>query len=158
MILYHGTNTDFDAILLSQGKKYKDFGQGFYLTDIKRQATKMAKKKAELFGGMPIVQEYEFDEMLLRSDELNVKIFRKYSVAWASFVDKCRDKDLDYHHDYDIVYGPVADDGVAYQLARRKEGTLTLKELAQKLRYKKTVTNQYYFGTEKAVQYLRRTK
>lgn len=158
MILYHGTNMTFDTILLAKGRRYKDFGQGFYLTDIRRQALQMAQKKADLFGGTPVVLSYEFDEKLLHSDELNVKIFRKYSAAWASFVDKCRDKDLNYHHDYDVVYGPVADDGVAYQLARKKEGTLTLKELAKALRYKKAVCNQYFFGTEKAISCLKRIK
>ena len=32
MILYHGTNQDIDSIDLSKGMRYKDFGQGFYLT------------------------------------------------------------------------------------------------------------------------------
>ena len=34
MILYHGTNIVFNDIDISKTKKYKDFGQGFYLTDI----------------------------------------------------------------------------------------------------------------------------
>lgn len=38
MILYHGTNCDFSEIDLNQTKPYKDFGQGFYLTDIQDQA------------------------------------------------------------------------------------------------------------------------
>lgn len=35
MILYHGTNVDFDEIEIKKTRNYKDFGQGFYLTDIK---------------------------------------------------------------------------------------------------------------------------
>jgi len=34
MILYHGTNIDFDTIDISKSSPYKDFGRGFYLTDI----------------------------------------------------------------------------------------------------------------------------
>lgn len=34
MILYHGTNINIQSIDLSQCMPYKDFGQGFYLTDI----------------------------------------------------------------------------------------------------------------------------
>lgn len=30
MILYHGTNVDFESINLEKSHKYKDFGQGFY--------------------------------------------------------------------------------------------------------------------------------
>ena len=37
MKLYHGTNVDFDEIDLTKSNKYKDFGQGFYLTDIPRK-------------------------------------------------------------------------------------------------------------------------
>ena len=54
MILYHGTNIDFKDINLSKSHKYKDFGQGFYLTDIRSQAEQMAAKKSKLFGGYPI--------------------------------------------------------------------------------------------------------
>ena len=32
MILYHGTNADFDEIDLLKSKPNKDFGQGFYLS------------------------------------------------------------------------------------------------------------------------------
>ena len=32
MILYHGTNVEFDVIDLAKSKPNKDFGQGFYLT------------------------------------------------------------------------------------------------------------------------------
>lgn len=37
MKLYHGTNVDFSEIDLSKCKPYKDFGQGFYLTNIKNR-------------------------------------------------------------------------------------------------------------------------
>lgn len=45
MILYHGTNMYFDKIDLSKCMPYKDFGQGFYLTNIREQAYDMAKRK-----------------------------------------------------------------------------------------------------------------
>ena len=32
MRLYHGTNVDFDVIDITKSQKFKDFGQGFYLT------------------------------------------------------------------------------------------------------------------------------
>ena len=43
--LYHGSNVAIDEIDLSKGIKDKDFGQGFYLTDILSQAEDMAKLK-----------------------------------------------------------------------------------------------------------------
>lgn len=47
MILYHGTYTDFQEIELDKCLPYKDFGKGFYLTDILEQADAMAQKKVE---------------------------------------------------------------------------------------------------------------
>lgn len=77
MTLYHGTYLDFEVIDLSQSKRHKDFGQGFYLTDIREQAIRMAEKKARLYNGSPIVQAYNFDESLLLSTSLNVLQFDK---------------------------------------------------------------------------------
>ncbi|MBO5871082.1 MAG: DUF3990 domain-containing protein, partial [Bacteroidaceae bacterium] len=42
MILYHGTNVEFDVIDLAKSKPNKDFGQGFYLTADYEQALAMA--------------------------------------------------------------------------------------------------------------------
>ncbi len=48
MILYHGTNVDFDSIDLSRAEPYKDFGTGFYATAIYEQAVQMAKRKSRI--------------------------------------------------------------------------------------------------------------
>jgi hypothetical protein len=42
MKLYHGTNTDFQGIDLSQSQRGKDFGCGFYLSESEAQAEAMA--------------------------------------------------------------------------------------------------------------------
>lgn len=48
MILYHGTNVEFDVIDLTKSKPNKDFGRGFYLSDNYEQALNMAKTKGEV--------------------------------------------------------------------------------------------------------------
>lgn len=155
MKLYHGSNVDFDVIDLTKSNKYKDFGQGFYLTDIRSQAEELAAKKSRLFGGYPVIQEYEFDESLLSSAELKVLKFDKPSTEWAEFIFKNRNRDYNFTHDYDIVIGPIANDGVAYLLGRYEEGTLTIEELSDKLDFKK-LNSQYFFGTNKSLKYLKR--
>lgn len=155
MKLYHGTNVDFDVIDLTKSNKYKDFGQGFYLTDIRSQAEELAAKKSRLFGGYPVIQEYEFDETLLSGTELKVLKFDKPSTEWAEFIFKNRNRDNNFTHDYDVVIGPIANDGVAYLLGRYEEGTLTIEELSDKLDYKK-LNSQYFFGTNKSLKYLKR--
>ena len=153
MKLYHGTNVDFDTINLEKSNKYKDFGQGFYLTDIRSQAEQLAAKKAKLFGGYPIIQEYEFNEELLENGELKVLKFDNPCKEWAEFIFKNRNRDLNFTHDYDVVIGPIANDGVAYLLGRYEEGTLTIDDLSRELTYKE-LNSQFFFGTSKSLQYL----
>lgn len=155
MRLYHGTNVEFDVIDLTKSNKYKDFGQGFYLTDIRSQAEELAAKKSRLFGGYPIIQEYEFDESLLSGTDLKVLKFDKPSAEWAEFIFKNRNRDNNFTHDFDIVIGPIANDGVAYLLGRYEEGTMTIEELSDKLSYKR-LNSQYFFGTDKSLKYLKR--
>jgi hypothetical protein len=155
MILYHGTYTDFLTIDLSLCRPYKDFGTGFYLTDLREQAEKMAVKKARIYSGSPVIQEYEFDEALLTNGELLVKQFTAPDQEWAEFIYNNRSRTVNFHHDYDIVTGPIANDGVAYLLDRYEEGTLSLDQFAQELKFR-DLNSQFFFGTEKAVKHLRR--
>lgn len=154
MKLYHGTYVDFYEIDFSKTIPFKDFGQGFYLTDILSQAKEMAVKKARLFKGEPVVQVYEFDEKVLESGDLKVKRFVKPDESWAEFIYKNRNRQEHFSHDYDIVIGPIANDGIAYLLDRYEEGTIaSFSELAKELEFK-NLNNQYFFGTSKALQYL----
>ncbi len=43
MILFHGPNVEVITIDLSKSKKFKDFGQAFYLSAERDQAQKMAE-------------------------------------------------------------------------------------------------------------------
>lgn len=57
MRLYHGTNVEFEQIDLTKSNRFKDFGQGFYLTDIRQQAAELAEKRTERDGGSPIADD-----------------------------------------------------------------------------------------------------
>ena len=66
MILYHRTNIDIQSIDLEQCMPYKDFGRGFYLTDLEQQAKDMALRKAKFSPNTsPYVLKYEFEEKAL---------------------------------------------------------------------------------------------
>ena len=158
MKLYHGSNVEVAVPDLAKSKPYKDFGQGFYLSADKGQAMRMAEQKTLLMmTGEPIVTEFDFDESLLQSGELSVKVFEDYSVEWATFILKNRDiHEKHPTHDYDIVFGPIADDGVTYQLRRHQSGAISIEELVRELKYARGITFQYFFGTEKAINKLRK--
>ena len=157
MTLYHGTNADFERISLTIGLRYKDFGLGFYAMPDRQTAIRMAQKKARLFGGVPTLITFELDEAALTSD-LKVKVFpEKACVEWLLFVDANRDrKNTEPIHDYDIVIGPIANDGVVLQLTNYREGIYSPEEAARLLQ-DKYLDQQYYFGTEHAVRFLRKT-
>ena len=154
MILYHGTNEDIEAIDLNRGLRHKDFGKGFYLTPDRNTAIRMAQKKARLFGGSATLITYELDDAAMQSD-LKVKIFPEQAcVEWLVFVDANRDKNRATPvHDFDIVIGPIADDGVVLQLTNYREGIYSPEEAARLLQ-DKYLDQQYYFGTLRALQYL----
>lgn len=155
MILYHGTYVDFQEIILDKCLPYKDFGRGFYLTDIYSQAVALSQKKSRIYGGEPIVQRYEFDQSILTDGVLKVLKFDGPSRDWAEFIYKNRSRQICFSHDYDIVIGPIADDGVAYLLDRYEEGTLSLDDLAKELKYK-NLNNQYFFANSNALKLLKR--
>ena len=158
MILFHGTNIDIETIDLSRSLNHKDFGKGFYLTDSRKTAIRMATKKARLFGGKATLILYEFDEAALHSD-LKVKVFpEKATVEWFLFVDANRDRENQQPiHDYDIIVGPIADDGVVVQITNYRQNIFTAEQAAIGLQ-DKFLDQQYYFGSEKALRYLKKSK
>lgn len=153
MKLYHGTNGDFDEIDLKHSSRYKDFGQGFYLTTNFMTAKRMAEKKFMVYGGEPLVQVFEYEQ----SPDLKVRTFEKPDYQWAEFIVNNRTRGNNFSHDYDIVIGPIADDGVAYLLGRYADGTFTLEELAEKLKFRQ-LDVQYLFATPKSLTFLKRIK
>lgn len=154
MILYHGSNTKIEKIDLSKCRPYKDFGKGFYLTEIREQAEKMASRTAHIYDGEPIVTEFEFDESAL--SKLSVKQFDGPNEEWALFVLANRSKEHEQPtHSYDIVIGPVADDDIAQLFRNFNDGYINLTMLVEGLKYKK-VSSQYFFHTEAAIKFLRR--
>lgn len=154
MRLYHGSNIIIEQINLSKCRPYKDFGQGFYLTAIKEQAEQMARRTSAIYGGDPIVTEFEFDESALSF--LSVKMFKDPSEEWALFVMANRSKkNVQPTHDFDIVIGPVADDTIATLFRNFDDGIIDLPMLVQGLKYKK-VSSQYLFHSAEAIKYLHR--
>lgn len=157
MILYHGSNVQIVEIDLQKSRPNKDFGRGFYLSADREQALRMAQFKTKIEGGVPFVTEYEFDTSFLTNGELKVKTFDAYTEEWAQFIFLNRNnRTATQQHDYDIIYGPIANDYVGAQMTKYEEGDITLAELIENLKYMKGITFQYFFGTERAISKLRK--
>ena len=157
MILYHGSNVEIRHIDLSKSARGKDFGKGFYLSEDEKQAEDMAVFKSLQTNSTPIVNSFEFDERAMSDQSLRVKIFKEYSLEWAEFVFKNRSNRSDTPvHEYDIVYGPIADDKVGVQIRNFMEGNISIDVFLERLKFIKGITFQYFFGTEKAIKLLKR--
>lgn len=163
MILYHGSYMPINDIDLEKCRPYKDFGKGFYLTIFKEQAITMAKRVSKIFGGMPYVTSFEFDNVCLKNKSLSVKIFDEPSTDWAIFVINNRNKNFadiskpmcNHDNKYDIIVGPIANDDIALLFRSFERGLIDVEKLTKEMKYKK-LTNQYSFHTQKALVYLKR--
>lgn len=164
MILFHGSNTDIKSINLAMCRPYKDFGRGFYLTEIKDQALKMAKRVAKIYGGQPIVNIYEISDDFIENMTLNIRRFADTpSEEWARFVMNNRSRsftnfsslECNLDNKYDIVIGPVADDDMAMLFRQYQNELITFENLMSGMTFRKT-TNQYSFHTERAIALLRK--
>lgn len=163
MMLYHGSNVEIDRVDLNKCRPYKDFGRGFYLTTMKGQAFQMAKRVSRIYGGLPCVTCFEFDENAFDDDDIHVRTFDHAMKEWALFVINNRNRNLvitdDTEHNqdnrYDIVIGCVANDDLALLFRQFSSGLIGAATLVKEMEYKK-LTDQYSFHSEKALYYLKR--
>lgn len=164
MILYHGSNTDIKIIDLAMCRPYKDFGRGFYLTVMKDQAEKMAKRVARIYGGSPILNVFEIDDSCIDSSDLSIKDFGvETSEEWARFVlnnrsrkyDNFSNPECNFDNKYDVVIGPIANDDMAVLFRQYENGVITFDNMVNGMIYKET-TNQFSFHTEKAISLLKK--
>ena len=157
MKLFHGSNVVIEKIDLSKSRPFKDFGKAFYLSADEQQAWERAFASITLWGGEPQVTVFEFDETLLATGGLNVLKFEAYTESWADFIFANRNRRKPpYQHDYDIVYGPIANDNVGEQVALFKGGYISKERFMAKLRHMKGISFQYAFCTELSISKLKK--
>lgn len=164
MRLYHGSNIVIDSINLAMCRPYKDFGKGFYLTDIKEQAEKMAVRVSKIYGGSPVVNIFEIQDDFRKIESLKIKDFGlETTEEWAKFVMNNRNRTFTNLKDtlcnkdnkYDIVIGPVVDDNMALLFRQYENEIIDFETLLKGMIYKKT-SSQYSFHTEKSIKLLRK--
>lgn len=154
MILYHGSNITIETIDLACSRPNKDFGRAFYLSSDLSQAQDMAKAKSIQFGGEPCVTSFEVNDA--KMEMLSYKKFKEYSHEWARFVYNNRDERQDFTHQFDIVYGPIADDFIGLQMRKFRFSKLTFEQFLEEIKYPKGITFQYAFCTPEAIKLLQR--
>jgi hypothetical protein len=153
LILYHGSNLDFDTIDLSKSKDKRDFGRGFYTTTLREQAEDWAGILFDRYKGDGIfIYEMEF----IFSEKLSVKEFDGLSEEWLVMVQKNRSFG-GIQHNFDIVQGPVANDKTARTIALYIAEIINADEAIKRLQANK-VNNQVSFHTPAALSCLKFTR
>lgn len=109
MIVYHGSNVIVNNPDIEHSFRSLDFGKGFYVTTVKDQAERWARRKADICGTeKAIVTIYDMREDF---NGLICKCFEEDLTEWIDFVCRCRDEEKDYLG-YDLIKGKVANDKV----------------------------------------------
>jgi hypothetical protein len=157
MKVYHGSNVEIITIDLSKCELHRDFGKGFYVTNIREQAEYWAKRKGRKVANEGFVTEYTFYENAFSNYHLNVLRFSDYSEEWLDFVVINRNPESPVPaHDYDIVEGPVADDDITQRIFVYLEGGISKEDFIKELRFKHKPSHQIAFCTLKSLQMLKR--
>ena len=152
MIVYHGSNMVVETPKLVEQNRFLDFGYGFYTTTNKIQAISFAEKVYRRRNeGLKQVSIYDVDEERLFA-ECSVLKFDAPNEAWLDFVADNRSGNYDGDN-YDVIYGPVADDDVYATFTLYQAGALTKEQTLDMLRIK-TLYNQMVFATEKSLKLL----
>lgn len=141
-ILYHGSNIEVPNPKVLINGHYKDFGFGFYCTNLEKQAKRWALTKR----GASVVSKYNYIE----NQKLDILRFHEMTEEWLDFVVACR---RGQNHSFDIVEGPMADDQIWDYVEDFMAGNITREAFWVLVKFKYP-THQMVFCTEEALQTL----
>lgn len=140
VIIYHGSNTAVEKPRILINGHYKDFGYGFYCTNMEKQAKRWALTRR----GASVVSRYQY----VKNKELKILEFPYMTEEWLQFVVECRSG---IEHDYDIVEGPMADDQIWDYVEDYMAGKISKAAFWELVKFKYP-THQIVFCTERALE------
>lgn len=150
MIVYHGSNRIVDHPDTLHTFRNLDFGKGFYVTTVKEQAERWAKRKADFAPGTkPILNCYEMRDLF---ENLCIRNFGDDLSTWIDFICQCRDGGEEYKN-YDVIIGKVANDKVFRVVDMYHQGIWEKERALKEIRVYPTY-DQIAFITQKAIDEL----
>jgi hypothetical protein len=153
MKLYHGSNVIVRAPEIRIANRFLDFGHGFYTTMNRGQAVEFAGNVSKRTSvNTPFVSVYDFDRDTVFPKQ-KVLSFDRPDGDWLDFVAANRNG-VYQGQEYDIVFGPVADDDVYTTLTLYMSGEFTKEYALEKLKVRE-LYNQMVFMTDASLAYLR---
>lgn len=147
MIVYHGSTIEVKNPDTDHSYRNLDFGKGFYVTTVREQAERWARRKADLVGAASgVISVYNMTEEI---PGLIARAFGDDMDSWIDFVCACRDGDTDYQK-YDIISGKVANDKVYRVVDMYRRGIWDKERALREMRVYETY-DQIAFITQKAI-------
>ncbi|MGL5786345.1 MAG: DUF3990 domain-containing protein [Bacteroidales bacterium] len=140
--LYHGGYCAVEYPEIRQDRFTKDFGPGFYCTNIKSQAERWA-----LRYDTPIVSIYQFHNV----GNLRILHFQEMTEEWLDFIVNCRNGKP---HCYDIVIGAMADDQIYNYISDYFSGVINREQFWVMAKFKKP-THQINFCTLEGINQIK---
>ena len=148
MKIYHGSVEIVASPEIRTPNRSLDYGAGFYATTSYQQAEDWARRRLNRMTPKVFVNTYDLNEEALNT--LSVLKFNEPTDEWVDFVMQNRTQ-VGFTHDYDVVYGPVANDKVYAAFALYEGGVIDKQMLIAELKTY-TLVDQYLFHTEKSLQ------
>lgn len=110
IIVYHGGTEIVKRPICKFGRKNLDFGQGFYVTNLREQAVKWAENMSRSRNKPALLNRYKLNRKAI-IQEAHCKIFEAYNIQWLEFIISNR-SGLNVAEAFDYVEGGVANDRV----------------------------------------------
>lgn len=131
IIVYHGGTEKIENPICKFGRKNLDFGQGFYVTNLREQAIVWANNMSRNRNMPAILNRYKLNrEAILK--EFKCKIFKAYDEEWLEFIIGNR-SGQDLAQEYDYVEGGVANDRVVDTVNLYLAGLIELNSALREL-------------------------
>ena len=110
IIVSHGGTEKVELPICKFGRRNLDFGQGFYITNLRKQAVDWATLVADRRKLPPILNRYRLNRDAILK-EARCKIFTAYDRDWLQFIVASR-RGEPVADNYDYIEGGVANDRV----------------------------------------------
>lgn len=145
MKVYHGGFTAIEKPEILKSKFPKDFGEGFYCTQLEAQAERWASRY-----DTSVVSIYEYTP----NETLKTLVFEEMTEKWLDFIVECRSGGI---HNFDIVIGAMANDQIYNYISDYIDGILNREQFWVLAKFKHP-THQVCFCSDNALKTLQFTE
>ncbi|MBQ6769496.1 MAG: DUF3990 domain-containing protein [Bacteroidales bacterium] len=148
MKIYHGSTITIEHPIAAAGRERLDFGQGFYVTDIRNQAELWAERMQRIKQETGIVNVYEMDIDKVKK-AFRYYRFENYDNEWLQFIVANR-MGRAIMGQFDVIEGGVANDRVIDTVEAYMANLMPLENALQELS-KHRPNNQLCITNQKVI-------